>query len=197
MEPSNWTVSDPLPYDAAWLPEGWEVPVEKQGYLEGNAVADPDGNLLNILRYNTTPYYRKAVVLRIAEDGESLSFDRLIDFYGGMTKFTIRRHPETGRYWSLVNRVTKPNAAGMRSVLTLVWSDDLDHWYPARDILRDDRETAVRYTGFQYVDWLFDGPDIIVASRTAFNGAHNFHDANHLTFHRVSDFAKETPWEAP
>ena len=50
----------------------------------------------------------------------------------------------------------------------------------------------VEYHGFQYVDWLFDGDDLIVASRTAFDdglgGAHNQHDANFLTFHRVVDF---------
>ncbi len=56
-------------------------------------------------------------------------------------------------------------------------------------MLRDDNETAPRYVGFQYVDWLFDGNDIIAVSRTAFNGARNYHDANHLTFHRVRDFA--------
>ena len=188
MEPANWTVSEPLPYDPAWLPEGWELPEKTQGYLEGNAVVDPEGRLLNILRYNTTPHYGKAIVLRIAQDGKSLSFDRVIDFYGGMTKFTIRRHPESGVYWSLVNRVTT-GAAGQRSVLSLVYSRDLDHWTPVRDVLRDDREFAVRYTGFQYVDWLFDGPDIIAACRMALNGAHNFHDANHLTFHRIEDFA--------
>ncbi len=190
MNSTNWTVSEPLAHDPAWLPEGWEIPVEQRGYLEGNAVVDPSGRLLNILRYNTAPYYRKAVVLEIAEDGKSLRFDRLIDFYGGMTKFTIRRHPETKVYWSLVNRVTIPAAAGMRSVLSLVSSPDLIEWTVHGDILRDDSPWAVEYTGFQYVDWLFDGDDIIVASRTAWNGAHNFHDANYLTFHRVKNFAK-------
>jgi hypothetical protein len=46
--------------------------------------------------------------------------------------------------------------------------------------------------GFQYVDWLFDGDDLVVVSRTAFDdvegGAHDYHDANYLTFHRVKDF---------
>ncbi len=197
MDPSRWTVSPPLPYDPAWLPEGWEVPEQQQGYLEGNAVVDPAGRLLNILRYNVAPHYRKAVVLDIAEDGRSLAFSRVIDFYGGMTKFMIRRHPQTGVYWSLVNRVTRPGAAGMRSVLTLVSSTDLDHWQVRRDLLRDDREWAPRYTGFQYVDWLFDDPDIIVASRTAWNGAHTCHDANYLTFHRVRGYASDEGMAGP
>jgi hypothetical protein len=46
--------------------------------------------------------------------------------------------------------------------------------------------------GFQYVDWSFDGADLIAASRTAYDddmgGAHSAHDANYLTFHRVSGF---------
>jgi predicted neuraminidase len=42
--------------------------------------------------------------------------------------------------------------------------------------------------GFQYVDWLFEGDDIIAVCRTAWDGAHNAHDANHLTFHRIADF---------
>ena len=189
LDPNAWTISEPLAYDPSWLPEGWTIPVDHQGFLEGNAVVAPDGHLVDILRYNVGPYDGKAVVLDIAPDGKSLSFNRVIDFDGGMTKFTIRREPGTGVYWSLANRITRPGAAGQRSVLTLVRSKDLDHWEPVRDILRDDREFAVRYTGFQYVDWLFDGRDIIVASRTAFNGAHNFHDANHLTFHRVGDYA--------
>ncbi|MEW6360067.1 MAG: fibronectin type III domain-containing protein [Planctomycetota bacterium] len=190
MNPKNWTVSEPLPYDPAWLPKDLKVKEGTDGLLEGNAVVDPDGNLLDILRYHIAPNFDKALVLNIAPDGKSLSFNRVINFYGGMTKFTIRRHPETGVYWSLVNRVTDPTKYAMRSVLTLVKSPDLNHWTLVRDVLRDDNETAPRYTAFQYVDWLFDGEDIIVASRTAFNGAHNFHDANYLTFHRVKDFAK-------
>ncbi len=190
MRPQNWTASEPLPYDTAWLPEGWSVPKDRQGFLEGNAVVDPEGRLLNILRYNVSPHFRKALVLTISTDGKCLTFDRVIDFYGGMTKFTIRRHPQTGVYWSLVNRVTRPDKAAMRSVLTLVSSPNLNDWTPVRDILRDDRETAPQYIGFQYIDWLFDGDDIIFVSRTAYNGAHNYHDANHLTFHRVRHFAE-------
>ena len=190
MEPSSWTISEPLPYDAAWLPEGWEVVRKNQGYLEGNAVVAPDGRLLNILRYNTVPYANKAIVLEIAEDGRSLKFDRVIDFPGGMTKFSITRHPETGVYWSLVNPVTLPDKPGMRSVLSLSSSTDLMDWTLHGDILRDDSPWAVQYTGFQYVDWLFDGPDILAACRMGWNGAHNFHDANYLTFHRITDFGR-------
>ena len=48
----------------------------------------------------------------------------------------------------------------------------------------------MRFTAFQYIDWQFDGEDIIYISRTAYDGAANFHDANRVTFHRVEGFKK-------
>ena len=42
--------------------------------------------------------------------------------------------------------------------------------------------------GFQYVDFVFCGEDIVFASRTAFNHAHNFHDSNYITTHRIEQF---------
>ena len=54
----------------------------------------------------------------------------------------------------------------------------------------------IRAHGFQYVDWLFDGEDIVAACRTAFHdgqgGARNNHDANFLTFHRFTGFRGRT-----
>lgn len=50
---------------------------------------------------------------------------------------------------------------------------------------------------FQYVDWLFEGDDLIAASRTAYDeglgGRSQFHDAHFLTFHRVRHF-RNRPW---
>ncbi|MBI2299452.1 MAG: fibronectin type III domain-containing protein [Armatimonadetes bacterium] len=189
-DPAAWRLSAPLPYDPAWLPAGFTTVREQQGYLEGNLVLDPAGRLLNVLRYNTLPHEGRAVALRVEDGGRRLAFDRVLPFPGGMSKFTIRHHAPTGLYWSLVSRVTRPDQPGMRSVLTLTSSPDLWHWTPRRDILRDATDYAPRYVGYQYVDWEFDGKDIVAACRTAFNGARNFHDANHLTFHRIERFAE-------
>lgn len=42
------------------------------------------------------------------------------------------------------------------------------------------------------MDWVFDGDDIIAVSRTAFPETRGLparqHDANFLTFHRISNF---------
>ena len=45
-------------------------------------------------------------------------------------------------------------------------SPDLTHW-TVRCVLLQHVDRAVH--GFQYVDWLFDGDDIIAACRTAFD----------------------------
>jgi hypothetical protein len=75
----------------------------------------------------------------------------------------------------------------------LVCSRYLSDW-ETRRILLHHPEPAKH--GFQYVDWLFDGEDMIAACRTAFDdgegGAHNQHDANFLTFHRFANFRSLT-----
>ena len=59
----------------------------------------------------------------------------------------------------------------------------------------------VRKHGFQYPDWQFAGDDIVAVSRTAYDdgvgGAHNYHDANFLTFHRISGFRQVKNLELP
>jgi len=51
-------------------------------------------------------------------------------------------------------------------------------------------DESLRQIGFQYADWVFDGNDILAAVRTAYNGAHNLHDSNMITFHRLQDFRR-------
>ena len=55
------------------------------------------------------------------------------------------------------------------------------------------QEDSLRLTGFQYVDWQFDGQDIIYLVRTAYGGGHNYHDSNRITFHRFRGYAAWLP----
>ena len=61
-------------------------------------------------------------------------------------------------------------------------------------LLQDDSglpyNQSIELTGFQYPDWQFDGEDIICLVRTAYDGAHNFHDSNRITFHRIKNFRR-------
>ena len=38
------------------------------------------------------------------------------------------------------------------------------------------------------MDWDFNDPDILYLSRTAYDGAHSYHDSNRITFHRLKDY---------
>ncbi len=181
----SWTCSNRLPRSKEWR-EG-----RFKGWLEGNAVATPDGEVVNILRAEDHKYCMLAASIRISADGKTATFDPEAGFSpmpgANHNKFTIRFDPETGLYWSLTNY--RPTSRDVRNVLALICSKDLQTWN-IRSIILYHPESGKH--GFQYVDWQFDGPDMIVASRTAYDdgegGAHNFHDANFLTFHRITDF---------
>ena len=193
---TNWTFSNALPSAPAWLNGNLT------GWLEGNAVATADGRVLNILRVDAVPF-QKAAVISIGADGTTAMFDPkegFIDLPGGATKFTIRRDPASERagakpvWWALANAVptdldVQTNKSKVRNTLMLLRSENLKVWERRSIVLQhpDSKKHA-----FQYVDWLFDGDDIVAVSRTAFDddegGAENFHNANYLTFHRFSGF---------
>ena len=74
-----------------------------------------------------------------------------------------------------------------RHLLSLVRSGDLNSWEVVCDLF-DYRHMPKSDVGFQYVDFEFEGEDIIFLCRTALNGAHNFHDSNYTTFHKIKNF---------
>ena len=169
-------------------------------WLEGNAVVTPGGEMVDVLRVQTLSPEEKAAIVRISADGKTASFDPtkgFVKFPGGAKKFTIRFDASSKLYWALASIVHERhranNPGGIRNTLALTCSPDLTNW-TVRCILLYHPE--VKKHGFQYVDWLFEGDDIIAACRTAFDdaegGAHNNHDANFLTFHRFANFRRLT-----
>ena len=211
LDAASWTMSNKLAFNPAWVPVAWGTLVNP-GWLEGNCVATPDGGLCNILRFNSDPLADKAAMLTIHDEGRRLAFDPdsgFLDFPGGMTKFTIRRDPRSGLYLTLSNPAILPgengtassaNPAGAwfaapcyrRNVLALCTSRDLRQWQVRQILLTDDSdlnaEASRLHTGFQYVDWQFDGNDLLYLVRTAYQGAPNFHDSNRITFHRLAGY---------
>jgi len=190
LNAGNWTASNRLGRSPDWLGGKFN------GWLEGNAVATPEGGIVDILRVDYRPEGGKAAVIWISENEKNAAFDPeagFIDFPGGCKKFTIRFDPLSKMYWALSNPVLPRhrgrNPERVRNALGLMCSKSLRDWQ-LRCILLYHGDTSKH--GFQYVDWLFDGPDIIAASRTAFgegdSAAHNQHDANYLTFHRFRNF---------
>jgi hypothetical protein len=183
MDPKSWTFTPRLTFPATGAEPG-------KHWLEGNIVLTPGKELWNMLRVDNV---EKAAILKVTPEG--LTFNRLIDFPGGAKKFTIRYDKKTKRYWAMSNpampefpqSATAP--ASVRNTLALLSSADLLSWKVERIVLQ--HPDPINHA-FQYVDWQFDGRDIIVASRTAFDdehgGARRAHDANFLTFHRIENF---------
>jgi hypothetical protein len=195
LQATNWTSSNFLPSDRGW--NGADM----GAWLEGNAVVTPDGELVDVLRVQTKSPEERAAMVHISADGKSASFDPARDFIpfpGGAKKFTIRFDPQSRRYWSLASIIDAAHRGEdpghVRNTLALTSSADLRHW-EVRALLLQHPDT--RKHGFQYVDWLFEGEDLIAVCRTAFDdaqgGAHNAHDANYLTFHRFAHFRQLQP----
>lgn len=192
LNAASWTCSNRYPSDDTWLGSEFE------GWLEGNAVVAPDGAMLNLLRCHTYVGSTGARI-HVSADGKTSTFDPRSDFFtipGGSTKFNIRFDPVSKLYWSLTNPVDEAtrqgrHASAVRNTLALISSPDLVTWTVRRTLLH--HLDPVNH-GWQYVDWQFDGDDIVAVSRTAYDdglgGAHNYHDANFFTFHRVENFRK-------
>lgn len=190
LKADNWTCSNRLGSNPDWLDGRF------RGWLEGNAVVTLDGSIVNILRVDYRPQGGKAAVITISEDGTKASFDPkagFVDFPGGCKKFTIRYDSVSKKYWTLSNAILPrhkgSNPERTRNAVTLMSSPDLRKWTIHSVVLY---HTDVHRHAFQYLDWHFEDEDIIAVSRTAYDdalgGAHNAHDANYLTFHRIRNF---------
>lgn len=189
----NWRKTNTLPYDSTYL-EG-----KFSAWLEGNAVVSPQNEMFNILRVAVPAGSDEfAAFVKISSNGKRATFNPDKDFVkipGASKKFTIRYDKHSSLYWSIVNYV-KPEFKAMipskvRNVLALCSSADLTSWSVNKIVLE---HNDFEFHGFQYVDWQIENEDIIFVSRTAYDekegGAANYHDANYMTFHRVSDFRK-------
>ena len=196
----NWTMSNKVVFDPSSVPADWG-PAEDCGWLEGNVVIDPDGQMWNLLRFRGMPtdsdaghVFDKAVMLKIEQSEHEIRLGpqrRFIDLPGGHSKFTVRYDPVSRRYLTLSNGNLNPARPTLRAVLSLFTSADLIHWQHATVLLDD--EAGYRdplRIGFQYADWQFDADDLIYLVRTAYDGAPNYHDANRITFHRLEAFRR-------
>lgn len=200
LRQDSWTLSTPVEFNPTWLNGKFA------GIVEGTITVGPDGlpALMMRLDYRGGPE-EKALIARCSLDGRLLGVDSLHDivtFPGGCKKFIVRFDSTSRRYWSLTNWVPPRhkivNVERVRNTLALIHSTDLRRWRIATVILH---HPDAAFHGFHYADFDFDGEDLVVASRTAFDdglgGAHSQHDTNFLTFHRVRGFRGLGPGDAP
>ncbi|QOH36487.1 BNR repeat-like domain protein [Burkholderia cepacia] len=193
LDARNWRVSAHLPSDKRWLDGKF------QSWEEGNVVGRQGAAPAVMLRVNTANGPEKAALVATGNDGRTLSFDPARDFVdlpGAGKKFTIRFDPQSKQYWTITNAVPKRagrmNLERMRNTLVLLSSPDLRQWTARRVVLQ---HADTKRHGFQYVDWQFDGSDLVAVLRVAFDdpegGAASQHDSNFITFLRVRRFRQD------
>lgn len=220
LDAANWTRTNGILFDPAWF-NG-----RRPGWLEGNVVVTPENRLVNLLRVHTEPRpedtfastggaagiprYEVGACCEISADGKTLSFEPargLIHLPGSQSKFTIRFDPQTKRYWALIQKITNPHEGRdwktspihQRNVLMLTSSADLRSWRDESIVLRWRQGEILAGSdrvAWQYLDWQFEGDDLVAVSRTSWGGQ-TYHNANFMTFHRVANFRRLTMADSP
>lgn len=187
MNPKAWTCSKPLHYNPEWPGASKGAPLT--GFLEGNMIVGPQGQLYDLMRYETRggdPSFGLAGLVEMdPEHPESMPrFVQFVNFPGNLSRFTVMKDGED--YYALVSRVLD-EPTYYRGRLSLITSKDLINWTVVRDVLDikglDDEEWPNK-TAFQYPDAFIENGTIYAALRTALYGAYNYHNANYITFHK-------------
>lgn len=184
--PENWSFSAPRKFDPDFAPEVANLP-HCTMTIEGTLVTDPENRLLNVMRFGGDRCVL-AYKVNTRDPEAALEYSRCIPFPANLSKFTIKYDTVSKKYYSIASRLHEIINT-KRNLLSLMASDDLEHWYVITDLL-DYSDQDPEKIGFQYVDFEIEDEDILYLCRTAFNNAHNFHDANYQTFHKIKKFRK-------
>ncbi len=194
LDPANWNASNAL-----------SDVITTTGVCEGNLVV-MNGEIYNIMRVDnqkiTTLENGHAVIAKLVNDGnggyiyqavDGVGESGLIEFPTSWTKFAIRYDAASGTYLTLSNIKTDKSAINrQRSVLCLATSTDLIHWTIQEYVLVDRQMMnpvcSASAHGFQYVDFVIDGDDLIMAVREASGRTALYHDGNYTTFYRIEDY---------
>lgn len=177
-------------------PESWTRTnnVDKGSVLEGNPIVGPDGMIWNILRNNGERDEAWVTKLDPSDPATLVSAGPISFPYGvSYSKFFLLWDQPSQRYLLVGNPETSSTGAlTQRNRLDLYESKNLTSWKHVRTLVEDDDITnwskSVRQSAFSQPTAQIDGDDLVVVSRTAYEGAASYHDANRMTFHRYSDF---------
>lgn len=183
--PENWSFTEPKAFNPDECRELPGLPKANMT-IEGTVAQAPSGNLYDIMRFGNDKGKALAYRVNLENPEAPLEYSHLVDLPANLSKFTVKRDPVSNKYVAIASRLLD-TAVAARNLLSLFVSDDLVSFKCVLDLI-DRREEDKEKTGFQYVDFEIEGEDIIYLCRTAMNGAHNYHDANYQTFHRIKNF---------
>jgi hypothetical protein len=202
LQAASWTRSGGPRSDPGYLNGRFTI------WTEGQVVASPVTGVLVLPKIKDLP---NTALLRYPDPARGPVFDPAQDFVhlpGAEKKFGVRYDPVSQRFWALTNPVLRRHQAQanvpwsiwrfwrkpvtpalVRNAAAIYSSADLRTWEFEQVFLYS---PDVEHVGFQYLNFLVEGNDLLVVSRTAYNVGRwdtpRAHDSNLLTFHRVSDF---------
>ncbi len=167
---------------------------------EGQIVASPDLGVFILPKITDNPY---TAVSRVSLAG-SVTFDATNNFAalpGAEKKFGAAYDAGSGQFFVLSNPVLPADANSgiaynmIRNTAAVLTSRDLLNWKVERIFIYS---PDASHDGFGYLNFDFDGSDMVVAARTAFkiqtgDDPTRGHDSNVLTFHRLNDFRNLAP----
>ncbi len=197
---ANWTVSN-SPHKLILREDferitGQKTDPDKRFWLEeGNVIVGPDGSLYAMYRLDATPTWGYAAIFRLSTDGTTLSTlendGSIIRFPSNQSKFMIKRDPKSGEYLTFVSLPTG-NFTHQRNVLGLAASSDLLHWRVLDTVLVDrqmmNNRQSIYAHAFQYVDFDFDGENILLLVREACGDTCVYHDGIAVTLYTLENY---------
>ncbi|MBN2295271.1 MAG: hypothetical protein JXM70_22765 [Pirellulales bacterium] len=229
LDRNNWTFSNEIGRDPTWLDgdfHGWcegNMVVTPEGNLVNIPRVDhpPHGDTSALIRVNeqdhTISFNPENDFIEFPGGGKKfvIRYDPVSQQYLSLTNwvppgFRSSEAQINAFLDSLTPEQQAPNQRGTlltsngfynfertRNTLALISSTDLVHWN-VRKVLLHHPDTATH--GLHYLDWQFDGNDIIGLSRTAYDdglgGADNQHNANFITFHRFENYLDFESWDS-
>ncbi len=186
LVPENWSFTEPRCFDANFSAKTKELP-EVNMTIEGTLTVNTDGKLVNIMRFGNGKNYALVYEVDTENPEAKLEYSDCINFPAHLSKFMIKFDSVSGKYYTIANRIYDREKPGARNLLSLMTSENLNEWKTVCDLF-DMRDADADKVAMQYIDFEFDGDDIIFLSRTALNNAKSFHDTNYSTFHRIKSF---------
>lgn len=192
---ASWISSGGFPaYEPGWPSEGEFIG-------EGQMVASPEKGIFILPKVKN---HALTAVARVDPSSGAVSFDPTRDFIGlpgGEKKFGAAYDPVSSNFYVLSNPILPAHtnsiiAADMiRNTAAVLSSRDLFNWKVEKLFLYS---SDIDYDGFGYMNFDFDGTNMVVVARTAFKvqdgvDPRRGHDSNLLTFHRLNDFRNLHP----
>ncbi|MFA7369545.1 MAG: hypothetical protein WC334_07880, partial [Kiritimatiellales bacterium] len=177
---------------------------------EAQIVASPELGVVVMPKVRALPYtalIKAYSATNIPNSIGTTTFDPVNNFAalpGGEKKFGAAYDPVSKKFYVLSNPVlpahaNDPNWGGtpemIRNTAAVLTSRDLFNWKVEKIFLYT---ANIDYEAFQYFNFDYDGPDMVIASRTAFDVGDTYkpprgHDCNLITFHRINDFRNIAP----